>query len=68
MNVVREYAHGWMLTARPLVPRDLLCASATPLSCPANWPAEDPRRCTGDQGNTSFFGAGMVNAGQAGTR
>lgn len=36
--------------------------SATPLSCPANWPAADPRRCNGQGGNTSFFGAGMVNA------
>jgi lantibiotic leader peptide-processing serine protease len=36
--------------------------AATPLSCPANWPAADPRRCYGEGGNTSFFGAGMVNA------
>jgi subtilisin family serine protease len=36
--------------------------SATPLSCPADWPADDPRRCYGQGGNTSFFGAGMVNA------
>jgi len=40
----------------------LLRSSATPLSCPANWPAADPRQCTGDLGQTSFFGAGMVNA------
>jgi subtilisin family serine protease len=40
----------------------LLRASATPLSCPANWPADDPRLCTGGLGQTSFFGAGMVNA------
>ena len=40
----------------------LLRSSATPLSCPANWPADDPRRCYGGPGNTSFFGAGMVNA------
>ncbi len=45
----------------------LLCSSATPLSCPANWPATDPRRCTGGPGNTSFFGAGMVNASAAAT-
>jgi subtilisin family serine protease len=37
-------------------------SSATPVACPANWPANDPRRCTGGQGQTSFFGAGMVNA------
>ncbi len=40
----------------------LLRSSATPLSCPADWPATDPRRCTGGRGQTSFFGAGMVNA------
>jgi len=40
----------------------LLRSSATPLGCPANWPAADPRRCTGGTGQTSFFGAGMVNA------
>jgi subtilisin family serine protease len=35
--------------------------SATPMSCPANWPADDVRQCRGN-GNTSFFGAGMANA------
>lgn len=40
----------------------LLRSSATPLDCPANWPAADSRHCTGGPGNTSFFGAGMVNA------
>lgn len=40
----------------------LIRSSATPLSCPTNWPATDPRRCTGGPGQTSFFGAGMVNA------
>jgi subtilisin family serine protease len=40
----------------------LLRSSATPMSCPANWPAADPRVCTGGGGQTSFFGAGMVNA------
>jgi len=40
----------------------LLQSSATPLSCPANWPTDDPRQCTGGAGHTSFFGAGMVNA------
>ena len=37
-------------------------ASATRLACPTNWPSDDPRQCTGGGGNTSFFGAGMVNA------
>lgn len=40
----------------------LLRSSAAPLSCPENWPATDPRRCTGGAGQTSFFGAGMVDA------
>ena len=37
-------------------------SSATPMSCPAAWPATDPRQCTGGKGQTSFFGAGMANA------
>jgi subtilisin family serine protease len=40
----------------------LIRSSATPLSCPADWPADDPRQCTGGLGQTSFFGKGMVNA------
>ena len=40
----------------------MLASSATSLSCPATWPANDPRQCTGGLGETSFFGAGMVNA------
>ena len=43
----------------------LLRSSASPLSCPATWPAGDPRQCTGGSGHTSFFGAGMVNAANA---
>jgi subtilisin family serine protease len=43
----------------------LVRSSATPLACPANWPANDPRQCTGGIGNTSFFGAGMVSAAAA---
>ncbi|MEZ4672126.1 MAG: S8 family serine peptidase [Anaerolineae bacterium] len=46
----------------------LLRSSATPLGCPANWPAGDPRQCTGGTGHTSFFGAGMVNASAAVSR
>jgi subtilisin family serine protease len=45
-----------------------LCSSATPLSCPTNWPAADPRQCTGGAGATSFFGAGLVNALAAASR
>ena len=39
--------------------------SATYLPCPASWPSNDPRQCTTDGDETSFFGAGMVNAGAA---
>lgn len=45
----------------------LVRSSATSLPCPANWPADDPRQCHGGSGNTSFFGAGMVNAEAAAT-
>jgi len=40
-------------------------ASATSLACPTNWPSDDARQCTGGAGNTSFFGAGMINAESA---
>ena len=43
----------------------LLASSATPLPCPADWPADDERQCTGGPAHTSFFGAGMVNAEEA---
>ena len=36
--------------------------SATPISCPTDWSASDPRRCYGKNGDTSFFGSGLVNA------
>jgi subtilisin family serine protease len=36
--------------------------SATWLPCPTNWPTTDPRQCTVEDGKTSFFGAGMLNA------
>jgi lantibiotic leader peptide-processing serine protease len=42
-----------------------LRSTATPMACPATWPADDERQCTGGSGQTSFFGAGMVNAGNA---
>jgi subtilisin family serine protease len=43
----------------------LIRSSATWLACPVGWPASDPRQCTGDDGHTSFYGAGLVNAGAA---
>ena len=39
-----------------------LRSTATPKSCPADWPADDPRVCSGGPGATSFYGAGVVNA------
>jgi subtilisin family serine protease len=36
--------------------------SATPTPCPAVWPVDDGRRCTGGSGATSFFGSGIVDA------
>jgi lantibiotic leader peptide-processing serine protease len=42
--------------------------TATSLSCPADWPEDDERQCTGGKGQTSFFGAGMVNAKKAADR
>jgi len=51
---------------RPSLPEGavaaLLGSSATPMSCPNNWPASDPRQCRGGNGHTSFFGSGLVNA------
>jgi subtilisin family serine protease len=43
----------------------LVRSSATPMACPATWPEGDPRQCTGGMGQTSFFGAGMLNAAGA---
>ena len=43
----------------------MLRAAATPLTCPADWPADDERQCTGGGGHTSFYGSGMLNAANA---
>jgi lantibiotic leader peptide-processing serine protease len=43
-------------------------STATSLSCPTDWPEDDPRHCTGGKGNTTFFGKGMVNAEKAASR
>ena len=54
---------------QPALPQGAVAAlvrsSATPIGCPADWPANDPRRCTGGSGQTSFYGAGLVNAAAA---
>lgn len=36
--------------------------SATPTSCPAGWPADDPRQCSGGPSSTTFYGSGTVDA------
>jgi subtilisin family serine protease len=53
-------------SAHPGLPAGAVAAqlrsTATPLACPATWPEDDLRRCTGGMGNTSFFGSGLVDA------
>jgi subtilisin family serine protease len=39
--------------------------SAQQLTCPSEYLANDPRRCYGDGGRTSFFGHGLVDAAAA---
>jgi subtilisin family serine protease len=56
--LVKQLHPNWMPGAVVAAVR----RSATSLSCPADWPTADPRGCFGQGGNTSFFGAGMVNA------
>jgi subtilisin family serine protease len=36
--------------------------TATPKACPADWPADDPRQCTGSAAENTFYGRGVVNA------
>ena len=56
--LIRQHHPGWSSGAVAAAVR----RSATPTPCPANWPANDPRRCSGGPSSTTFFGAGMVNA------
>jgi subtilisin family serine protease len=56
--LIKQLHPGWSQGAMAAALR----RSATPLACPTNWPAGDPRRCYGGPGNTSFFGKGLVNA------
>ena len=56
--LIRELHPSWSPGAVAAVIR----RSATAMACPTGWPADDPRQCTGGAGNTSFYGAGMVNA------
>ena len=62
--LIRELHPGWSPGAVAAVIR----RSATAMACPTGWPADDPRQCTGGAGNTSFYGAGMVNALAAASR
>jgi subtilisin family serine protease len=71
-SMASPHAAGVAALIRDLYPKmpqgavaAMLRSSATSLACPANWPANDPRHCTGGTGQTSFFGAGMVNAEDA---
>jgi subtilisin family serine protease len=36
--------------------------TAAPKSCPADWSATDARQCYGQNGSTSFFGSGVLDA------
>lgn len=56
--LIRQVHPGWSPDAVAAAVR----RSATPTSCPADWPPDDPRRCTGGPSSTSFYGAGMVDA------
>ena len=56
--LIRQLHPGWSPGAVAAAIR----RTATPMTCPTDWPADDERQCTGGAGNTSFYGAGMVNA------
>ena len=56
--LIRQVHPGWSPSAVAAAVR----RSATPTSCPADWPTDDPRRCTGGPSSTSFYGAGTVDA------
>ncbi|MGZ5328324.1 MAG: S8 family peptidase [Actinomycetota bacterium] len=56
--LIRELHPGWSPGAVAAAIR----RSAEPFACPADWPANDARRCKGGPSSTTFYGAGMVNA------
>ena len=75
---VRPGARGFVFNAgvaalvrssRPGLPQGAVAATlratATSLTCPAVWSAQDQRQCTGGAGHTSFYGSGLVNAAAA---
>ena len=59
--LVRQRHPGWKAGAVAAAIR----RSATPKACPSDWPADDPRQCTGDPESTNFYGSGMLNAAAA---
>jgi len=61
--LIRENHPGWMPGAVAAAVR----STATPMACP-NPPISHPARCYGGSGNTSYFGAGMVNALRAASK
>jgi subtilisin family serine protease len=40
----------------------MITSTASSMTCPEDWPADDERQCSGGKGHSSFFGAGMVDA------
>lgn len=56
--LIRELHPGWS----PAAVAAAIRRSASPIACPTDWPAEDPRVCSGGPSSTSFYGSGMVNA------
>jgi len=61
--LIRENHPGWMPGAVAAAVR----STATPMACP-NPPISHPARCYGGSGQTSYFGAGMVNATAAASK
>ena len=64
--LVKQLHPGWS----PSAVAAALKRTATPMACPVDWQPLDPNdertRCQGgSDGHTSFFGAGMVDAGRA---
>ena len=56
--LIREQHPNWSSGAVAAA----IARSATPTPCPTDWPADDSRQCTGGASETTFFGAGIVNA------
>jgi lantibiotic leader peptide-processing serine protease len=46
----------------------LLRSSAAPKACPLSWPTDDPRQCTGNAAQNTFYGSGLLDAAAATAR